>query len=114
MYRNIWRHYIHNANDIIFVVDSRDSGRFDEVRDFLHLLLEEEELRSANLLFFANKQDLPNALKPEDLATELGLNNITDRSWHVQGTCAVTGEGLFEGLDWLGDQISRRQNEPLT
>lgn len=24
------------------------------------------------------------------------------RKWHVQGTCATNGEGLFEAMDMLG------------
>ena len=31
--------------------------------------------------------------------------NITDRQVLVIGTVATTGEGLYEGLDWLSDQI---------
>ena len=33
----------------------------DAARDELQLMLEEDELREADFLVFANKQDLPNA-----------------------------------------------------
>jgi hypothetical protein len=33
---------------------------------------------------------------------------MTNRAWHIQGTCATTGDGLYEGLDWLGQQINKR------
>jgi len=92
---------------VIFVVDSNDSSRIDEARNVLHWLLEEDELRRASVLVFANKQDLPNAIKPAELANKLRLNSIIDRSWYIQGACATTGDGLFEGLDWLGEQISK-------
>lgn len=45
---------------IIFVVDSNDRDRVGEARDELHRMLNEDELRDALLLVFANKQDLPN------------------------------------------------------
>ena len=27
------------------------------------------------------------------------------RKWHVQGTVATKGEGLYEGLDWLSSTL---------
>jgi small GTP-binding protein len=106
--RALWRHYFHNTQGLIFVVDSNDIGRIDEARDELHKLLEEDELRDAILLVYANKQDLPNAVKPQELGNRLKLNSITNRAWQVQGTCATTGDGLYEGLDWLGEQINKK------
>lgn len=29
--------------------------------------------------------------------------------WFVQASCAVSGTGLAEGLDWLSDQILRQK-----
>lgn len=103
--RALWRHYFHNTHGLIFVVDSNDFGRIDEARDVLHKLLEEDELHNTILLVYANKQDLPNAVKPQELGNRLKLNTITNRPWQVQGCCATTGDGLYEGLDWLGEQI---------
>ncbi|KAH0795343.1 ADP-ribosylation factor [Histomonas meleagridis] len=106
--RPLWRHYLHNTQGLIFVVDSNDIERIDKARDVLHRLLEEDELRDSILLVYANKQDLPNAIKPSELGNRLKLNTITNRPWQVQGTCATTGDGLYEGLDWLGDQINKK------
>jgi small GTP-binding protein len=78
--RALWRHYFHNTRGLIFVVDSNDIGRVDEAREELHKLLEEEEeLRAAILLVYANKQDLPNAIKPMELGNKLRLNTISNR-----------------------------------
>jgi hypothetical protein len=74
----------------------------------LHELLQENELRDAILLVYANKQGRPNAIKPQELGNLLRLNSITNRAWQVQGTCATTGDGLYEGLDWLGEQINKK------
>ena len=27
------------------------------------------------------------------------------RKWHVQGTIATRGDGLYEGLDWLSSSL---------
>jgi small GTP-binding protein len=106
--RDLWRHYLYNTQGLIFVVESNDLKRTEEARDVLHKLLEEDELRDAILLVYANKQDLPNAVKPAELGIKLGLHSIINRPWQVQGACGTTGDGLFEGLDWLGDQINKR------
>jgi signal recognition particle GTPase len=42
------------------------------------------------------------------LTNRLRLNSITSRPWFVQGTCATTRVGLYEGLDWLGEQIRKK------
>jgi signal recognition particle receptor subunit beta len=106
--RPLWRHYFHNAQGLIFVVDSNDVGRIDEARNVLHKLPEEDELRDAIILVYANKQDLPNTIKPQELGNWLKLNSITNRVWQIQGTCATTGDGLYEGLDWLSGQITKK------
>ena len=62
----------------------------------------------AVLLVFANKQDLPKAMKPADVAERLGLSSLRTRVWHIQGCCATTGDGLYEGLDWLSDTLAKR------
>jgi small GTP-binding protein len=105
--RALWRHYFHNTQGLIFLVDSNDTTRIEEAREELHKLLEEDELRDTILLVYANKQDLPNAIKPNELGNKLKLNTISNRPWQVQGACATTGDGLYEGLDWLGEQINQ-------
>jgi len=60
------------------------------------------------LLVFANKQDLPNAMNAAELTDKLGLHNMRNRQWYIQATCATQGHGLYEGLDWLSNQLSKR------
>ncbi|KAL3351206.1 hypothetical protein AABB24_019686 [Solanum stoloniferum] len=105
--RPLWRHYFQNTQGLIFVVDSNDRDRVVEARDELHGLLYEDELREAVLLVFANKQDLPNAMNAAEITDKLGLHSLhslQQRHWHIQSTCATSGEGLYEGLDWLSNK----------
>jgi hypothetical protein len=51
-------------------------------------------------LVFANKQDLPNAMSAAEITDKLGLHALRQRQWYIQSTCATSGEGLYEGLDW--------------
>ncbi|KAG6581040.1 ADP-ribosylation factor 1, partial [Cucurbita argyrosperma subsp. sororia] len=103
--RPLWRHYFQNTQGLIFVVDSNDRDRAVEARDELHRMLNEDELRNAVLLVFANKQDLPNAMNAAEITDKLGLHSLRQRHWYIQSTCATSGEGLYEGLDWLSNNI---------
>ena len=68
-------------------------------------MLAEDDLREAVLLIFANKQDLPNAMNTAEITDKLGLHSLSNRNWHIQATCATSGDGLYEGLDWLSNQL---------
>lgn len=46
---------------------------------FFLLQLQEDELREAVLLVFANKQDLPNAMSAAELTDKLHLNQLKNR-----------------------------------
>ncbi|KRZ97913.1 ADP-ribosylation factor 1-like 2 [Trichinella sp. T8] len=115
--RPLWRHYFQNTQGLIFVVDSNDRERVGEARDELIRMLAEDELRDAVLLVFANKQgfqqfdlgvDLPNAMNAAEVTDKLGLHTLRNRSWYIQATCATSGDGLYEGLDWLSSQLKNR------
>jgi len=106
--RPLWRHYFQNTQGLIFVIDSNDRERMEEAREEMHKMLGEDELREAILLVFANKQDLPNAMNAAELTDKLGLHNLRNRQWYIQATCATQGHGLYEGLDWLSAQLSKR------
>merc|ERR1719430_451634 len=103
--RPLWRHYFQNTQGLIFVVDSNDRERISEARDELMRMLAEDELREAVLLIFANKQDLPNAMNAAEITDKLGLHSLRNRNWYIQATCATSGDGLYEGLDWLSNQL---------
>jgi small GTP-binding protein len=115
--RPLWRHYYQNTQGIIFVVDSNDRERIDDssgsenpsAKEELHRMLAEDELRDAVLLVFANKQDLPNAMSVNEVTERLGLNQLRNRKWYIQATCATTGDGLYEGLDWLSNTLNKKK-----
>ena len=50
---------------------------------------------------------MPNAMNAADISDKLGLHSLRQRNWYIQATCAVSGEGLYEGLDWLSTQLSK-------
>uniref|UniRef100_A0A8C1UC28 ADP-ribosylation factor n=1 Tax=Cyprinus carpio TaxID=7962 RepID=A0A8C1UC28_CYPCA len=106
--RGLWKYYYQHTEGLIFVVDSSDHDRIETAAEELKAMLAEDEMRDAVLLVLANKQDLPKAMPVHELTDRLGLHTLRGRQWFVQATCAVQGSGLYEGLDWLSDQLSRR------
>merc|ERR1711862_1047840 len=99
--RPYWRCYYPNTDAIIYVVDSADAERMSVAKGELEAMLQEEELRDAILLVFANKQDQKGALNAQQISDALGLPDVRNRQWSIQETSALQGKGLFEGFDWL-------------
>ncbi|KAK3073904.1 ADP-ribosylation factor, Arf Arf6 [Teratosphaeriaceae sp. CCFEE 6253] len=105
--RPLWRHYFSGTQGLIFVVDSNDRGpRMGEARDELKRIIQDREMRDALLLVFANKQDIRGALTPKEVSDQLELDDIArGHIWKVEPSCAMTGEGIFEGLAWLSNNV---------
>merc|ERR1712217_468655 len=109
--RSLWRHYYQGTQALIMVVDSNDRDRIEDAREELSKTLNEDEIREAVLLVFANKQDTPNAMAAAEVTDKLGLHSVRQRSWHVQSSCALTGDGLYEGLEWLAHELNNKHTE---
>jgi small GTP-binding protein len=103
--RHLWKSYFHLANAVVFVLDSSDSKRINESTDELSQIVQEEELKDCVFLIFANKQDEKNVMSESELKEILKLNDIKQK-WFLQPCSAHTGDGLFEGLDWLSKQLN--------
>jgi len=109
--RPLWRHYFQGTDALFFFVDSSDRDRFQEAMDELFRMLAEDELRDAPVLIYANKQDLPNAMTPAEIVERGDLHRIRHRAWHILGSCGTTAEGLFEGVDWLHEELTRKRKD---
>lgn len=107
--RELWKYYYENTEAIIYVVDSIDTDRIELAQEELLKMLNEDSLKGAPLLIYANKQDLPGALSPNEIIEKMGLRQIKGREWVVQGTSALEGKGLNEGLDWMAEALNRRK-----
>ncbi|XP_011805118.1 PREDICTED: ADP-ribosylation factor 1-like isoform X2 [Colobus angolensis palliatus] len=88
--RPLWHHYFQNTQGLIFVVDSHDRERVNEAREELKRMLAEDELRHA-------------------ITDKLGLHSLRHRNWYIQATCATSGKGLYEGPDWLSNQLRNQK-----
>ncbi|XP_006892631.1 PREDICTED: ADP-ribosylation factor 1-like isoform X2 [Elephantulus edwardii] len=88
--RPLWHHYFQNTQGLIFVVDSNDREHVNEAREELMRMLAEDELR-------------------DSITDKLGLHSLRHRNWYIQATCATSGDGLYEGLDWLSNQLRNQK-----
>ncbi len=59
--------------------------------------------------FYWTKKDLPNAMNAPEITDKLGLHSMRNRNWYIQATCATSGDGLYEGLDWLSNQLKNKK-----
>lgn len=107
--RPLWRHYFNNTDGLIYVVDSLDKDRIGKAQSEFKTIIDDPLMRNSVILVMANKQDLPGALTPAEICEALDLHSLKTRKWHVQGTVATAGEGLYEGLDWLSSTLQSIQ-----
>ncbi|KAJ6635931.1 ADP-ribosylation factor-like protein 4C, partial [Pseudolycoriella hygida] len=123
--RPLWRSYTRCTDGIVFVLDSVDIERMEEAKMELMRTAKCPDNQGVPVLILANKQDLPGAREPKQLEKLLGLHELspiitissssststnttqtqTFKGWYIQPACAITGEGLQEGLEALYDMI---------
>ena len=87
------------VDGVIFVADSQ-AERMEANIEAMHNLYENTDPYGYDLttIPFAvqfNKRDLPNAMSVNEVTEKLGLNQLRNRQWYIQSTCATTGDGLY-------------------
>ncbi|RYR58992.1 hypothetical protein Ahy_A05g024842 isoform B [Arachis hypogaea] len=122
--RPLWKHYFNNTDGLIYVVDSLDRERIGQAKQEFQVktnigsislcasdkaIINDPFMLNSVILVFANKQDLRGAMTPMEVCEGLGLFDLKNRKWHIQGTCALKGDGLYEGLDWLATTLKERK-----
>ncbi|GJQ68463.1 ADP ribosylation factor [Oryctes borbonicus] len=113
--RPLWKSYTRCTDGIVFVLDSVDVERMEEAKMELLRTVKSPENMGVPILVLANKQDLPGAREPRELEKLLGLLELGGSGapgghlWHVQPACAITGDGLHEGLEVLYEMILKRR-----
>merc|ERR1712150_82264 len=71
--RRIWKDYFATVDGIVFLVDAADRTRFQEAREELSHLLEDQVLSSVPFVVLGNKIDIPTAASEDELRNVLGL-----------------------------------------
>ena len=40
--------------------------------------------------------------------------SIKGNNWHIQSSCAITGEGLLDGLKWIAQAVKLKQQPGIS
>lgn len=105
--RKLWSYYFGNTTALIYVVDSNDRERLEEASDEFWKILNDDEMSGKPVLVFANKQDLDHSVSISEMIEHLRLMTCKSRPWNVQATSATSGEGIYEGMEWLAKECSK-------
>ena len=98
-----------DAKGIIFVIDSYNISSLEDYFFFVVFvyILSHEDLKNLPILILANKQDLDNALSPEEIVKKIGFEKLKEKIWLEVGTSVETGEGIEKGFDWMVSIIKK-------
>lgn len=96
--------YGSSIKGVVLVVDGSDKVRMDELSLFTSQYYQKiEELQTVPLLVFLNKMDILSSLSPVEAIDRLKLHSLKLKCFQVQQCCASTGDGLYEGFEWLSE-----------
>ena len=101
----LWRHYYQNTQGVIYMVDAGDRERISTAREDLEtLILNSEELKYVPVVIFGNKMDLAGAMSVTELEEAFRFQDGLYPNIKLMFGCAITGEGVFEALDYIIQQ----------
>jgi small GTP-binding protein len=112
-YRPLWTSMYPKCKAFIFVVDSEDRQSISTAKEELDTFLSHPETQKVPLLILANKQDLPNVMPVVEIFDKLELFKVKNRLWFIQGCCALSGEGLMEGMKHLMDMVRKNKKDTI-
>eukprot|EP00826_Nyctotherus_ovalis_P012741 TRINITY_DN13394_c0_g1_i3.p1 TRINITY_DN13394_c0_g1~~TRINITY_DN13394_c0_g1_i3.p1 ORF type:complete len:185 (-),score=37.22 TRINITY_DN13394_c0_g1_i3:54-608(-) len=101
----LWKHYYHNTDAIVFVVDSTDLERIDMVKEELVNAVMDSDLTECPLLVYGNKQDKEGAMGLDELSAALEFDKVPCKHKFIALCSAATNEGIFEGLEKVAEVL---------
>ncbi|KAL1522407.1 hypothetical protein AB1Y20_017397 [Prymnesium parvum] len=113
--RGIWDAYYADVHAAVFVVDAADSSRFPEACELLHQTCAHECFAGKPLLVLANKQDLPHAVGPVELAEALRLHELTTTPYQIAASTITSelreGTELYKALSRLLQSVASNRSD---
>ena len=107
-----WLNFSKDAVGLIFVVDASDTNRLEEAKNELEKVIKGQVWP---ILIYANKKDRTNGIDVKEIIEKMDLKALLkNKNWHIQPTCALTKDGLDDGLDWLTLSLKIAFHLPLS
>ena len=91
------RHFVDQVKGVIVVVDCTD-----DATTAVEAALNDDQFGDCSVLIYViQTNSLYSTATTEEMIRRVNLDNVNDRKWHVTKLPDLTGEGVYEGLDWL-------------
>ena len=116
--RRVWKEYFPAVDAIVFIIDSVDRGRFQEVKSELNSLLTDEQLSECPILILGNKIDDPRSVSEDELRHVMGLFRQTTGKTATLSKSELPGrplelfmcsiakrQGYGDGFRWLSQYL---------
>lgn len=115
--RRVWKDYFPAVDAIVFLIDASDSMRFEESKDELRHLLEDEALSTCPILILGNKIDKPQAASEDMLRhyfcldslltgkTKIPRSELQTRPLELFMCSVLRRQGYGQGFRWLANYI---------
>jgi len=108
--RGIWKRYLAEVHGAVVVVDAADEARLDDARAAVGDHLSDPLLQGKPVLVLANKQDVPGALSPAEVAQRLSLkvgDAVSVVGCIAQGVKGRPDPAVSRGLKWVVGRVGR-------
>ena len=103
--RHLWDDYACDCNAVVFLIDSSDSVRFEEVCDELDALVAEGAVEGVPIAIMLNKCDLDTAQSSDAIAAAIGFEELSmrhgDDKMNMFRISVLRGEGYQDAFKWI-------------
>lgn len=110
--RRVWKDYFPAVDGVVFIVDAFERERFEEAKNELYGLLNDEQIEKCPVLILANKIDIHGAASEAEIMNYFGLHPLaTGKSTESQienkrplelFMCSVLRrQGYGDGFRWI-------------
>ncbi|KAI8927007.1 ADP-ribosylation factor family-domain-containing protein [Entophlyctis helioformis] len=115
--QSIWEKYYSECHAVVFVVDSTDRARIEEVKETLEKVIKNDGIEGVPVLMLANKQDVADALQLHEIQAIFNQMAVTleARDSKALAVSALKGDGVQEAVEWLHLRLlrNREQRPPI-
>ncbi|KAI8893916.1 ADP-ribosylation factor family-domain-containing protein [Globomyces pollinis-pini] len=108
---SIWEKYYDDCHAIMFVVDSTDRERIEEVKTILENVMQNDIINGIPVIMLANKQDVVGALTLQEIQEIFNQIAVALEARDSKVLCisALEGTGVQDAIEWLYLRLQRNK-----